>query len=398
MKHNKLFGFLLLFLIIAILAGGVIFFARNAKVDPFTASVSGENSAKMLWSFEYVQNDRPRVVSFFVILDGPTKQIGVLEIPSNLALYDTAASTYVPADLYFTDGGYKEYRKALASALQSEDFTYVFMNESMLADFIDLMGGVQLFIVEEEETLAQDTAQSTLAGSVNLDGSDIGAYVNSMENQSGDLLAVSSRRKEFITALLRKFQLNAETLTNKKTGKRFLSLVHTSLTKESLRALSGIIPTYAVERLFYQRINGVTRTVRVGDADRSMLFINSEVGSLPEIVDFFQRQIRNSSTRGGQSDVTLTILNGTVINGLARRARDLYEAAGFTVLSVGNAASTDVKQTAVIDRTGNKVFATAVATVINARSVITDISAVDAAGASITLILGEDFDGERVTQ
>lgn len=408
MKKNKVLGLGLLSLIIIIIIISSVFFIKNTQIDDFNAKILQDDTTMLLWSLEYSEykqsskTNTNHILSFLLIFDGTTNKIGILEIPAKLAVYDDKKSLYVPIEHYYINHGYTQYYNALLKIIGVNSLKYIFMDNTMLSNFVDMIGGIQLFIIEEEEAskvLSQNSVDNTVQiGNVNLDGPDVMKYLNNIEQSDSTSLLNASKRKELITSFLKGLQTNVTMFSNKKILKRFFSIIHTSLSQENMLALNDVIPTYPIDKLFYQRINGIIRKVMLDGEEKSILFINSEVGSISKIVDFFQKQIRNSAVALEKNKVTISILNGTVINGLARRVKEAYQAAGFQVISVGNASRNDIKKTSIIDRVGNKVSTELAAQVIGVRNIITDISTVDSSGANITLILGEDFDGERVIQ
>ena len=89
--------------------------------------------------------------------------------------------------------------------------------------------------------------------------------------------------------------------------------------------------------------------------------------------------------------MTLQILNGTTVQGLARRTATLFEGFGYEVVSIGNAESDQEEYTRIIDRRGDPERAQNVARIIHCTRVE---SLMDSdPPADITIILGRDFDG-----
>lgn len=101
----------------------------------------------------------------------------------------------------------------------------------------------------------------------------------------------------------------------------------------------------------------------------------------------------------GAERVTVDVLNAGGVDGMARIATDRLRAAGFDVVSLGNAASFDQDSTIVIDRVGSLQKAAAVAGVLGVRSVTSERDAnlfVD-----VTVRLGSDWEapaGEVVAE
>src|SRR5690606_17575458 len=91
------------------------------------------------------------------------------------------------------------------------------------------------------------------------------------------------------------------------------------------------------------------------------------------------------------AEISVEILNGTRVNGLARRTNDLLVNYGLQVLRYGNAEEQDVERTQVIYHTSIHA-AEQVAGLIRAETIIPGTSGgVD--GPDVTVILGRDFDG-----
>ena len=98
--------------------------------------------------------------------------------------------------------------------------------------------------------------------------------------------------------------------------------------------------------------------------------------------------------RGEDTGLTLEILNGTKIAGLARRTREIYQSFGFDVVSYGNAETQDIERTVIIDRKGDREGAARVASVIKCNNIVSGLSAYGSQkNADFTIVLGGDFDG-----
>ena len=67
---------------------------------------------------------------------------------------------------------------------------------------------------------------------------------------------------------------------------------------------------------------------------------------------------------------------------------------GYEVVSVGNAETSDVERTSVIDRYGDRVSATSVANVIRCK-IVEEEAIPSASPADFVIILGKDFNGRN---
>jgi LCP family protein required for cell wall assembly len=90
------------------------------------------------------------------------------------------------------------------------------------------------------------------------------------------------------------------------------------------------------------------------------------------------------------SEVSVQVYNGSGTSGLAADAAAELEAAGFVVAGTGNADSTDYEQTVIRHAAGDEALATALAGQVP--GAVVEVSE-DAAGGTVQLVLGSDFNG-----
>jgi LCP family protein required for cell wall assembly len=91
--------------------------------------------------------------------------------------------------------------------------------------------------------------------------------------------------------------------------------------------------------------------------------------------------------------VSVEVLNGSGVSGLAARAKGELETAGFTVTGVGNADSSDHAQTVVRHAAGDEARAATVAAQVPGSAVELDDTLT---AGTVQLVLGEDFNGVGV--
>ncbi len=400
--RKKIFVYILLLLIVGVFAGLILLLSKNIQTDAMSQAFSKAKTIPLLLSLEY--GDKKHITSFLLLFEPKKKQIGVLEIPSYLGVYDKTLSQYIPIEYYYANRGYKAYYEKLSTEIGREGIKYLFMDTASLSQFVDMIGGVKLFIIIEYLNLIEESSSLSIneqahIGSINLDGPDMARYYNKIELSNTMRLLKASQRKEIIISLLQKLRSESYIFKSFRIANRFLKITDTTLSAKNIQLVTQNLLKYDVSKILYQPLNGSVKEIDNKDKKKkvAIFFLGSEIGGLRRISQIFEKRLKENSIRKSNGEnITLTILNGTVINGLASKTKELYEAAGLTVLSVGNAQEDSVQTTVIIDRIGNKVNANIVAEVIGAKNIITDITTVDSAGANFTLILGEDFNGEQV--
>ncbi|MEM9424987.1 MAG: LytR C-terminal domain-containing protein, partial [Spirochaetota bacterium] len=98
--------------------------------------------------------------------------------------------------------------------------------------------------------------------------------------------------------------------------------------------------------------------------------------------------------------VRVEILNGTNVSGLASRTGVLYSQQGFDVIHIGNADRSDYDKTVVINLHSNNLDdVRRVAELIGAENlVLQPLPGGEQAEAEVSVVLGRDFDGNRVAE
>ena len=106
--------------------------------------------------------------------------------------------------------------------------------------------------------------------------------------------------------------------------------------------------------------------------------------------------------------LTVEVLNGTAINGLAGRTAEILRSFGYDVITIGNADRNDYESTVVIHRSGDESFVREFADIIRCRNIRSEVFANDGMEgdfdmqdveykADITLLIGRNFNGRYVT-
>ena len=164
-----------------------------------------------------------------------------------------------------------------------------------------------------------------------------------------------------------------------------------NLSNESLRHLFGELARLDTERIVLQRLTGTPRIVE----GIPLLFPHYDGELVRDIVKQTLNALLNAEAIAVSDKVfTIEILNGTTTRGLAQRTAEIFQSFGYEVVSVGNASSTDIALTSVVDRYGDPAAASTLANVIRCKEVESD-SAVPRSGASadFIIILGRNFNG-----
>lgn len=408
---NKIFAGILIGFIFIIIVGILIYFLQSTTLDVIEDAKLNGGTISLLISIHYHEDihdsEKSRILSLLLLLNPQTNQLGILELPGYTGVYNKKNDQIRPIDYSYTNNGYDAYFQSVKNTLQIPKLQYIFIGKDNFSNFIDLLGGIKIFLLNEEFSVLDNSfsEKDSNIGDIYFDGPGVVKYIQSMENSDSGELLKSTRRKELIIAILSQIQREHEVYANSNKIFTFYNqYIDTSFNKKGLKNILLIIKNYNLEQSYFQRLNGQIRNVSFTHDDATspenatILFTSNEVGGFANIVNFLENYLMQEYSEKIQDKISITVLNGTVFNGLAKKTSVLYKDAGFKVLFVGNASSNEIETSTIIDRTGNKVNANFAAQIIGVRSIITDITSVDQAGADLTLILGKDFDRGKLNE
>ncbi len=382
---------LFLFLIAAVLgATGVVLYFQ-LQTDEVSTYLDENDTLRIL--FVVHEDNQPRLSSL-LFLHPDNGRVAILDIPRNLGTVIPGEERIDGIGTLFDADDPMPYRTSVEHFVAQEvGFHLVFSVEELQA-FIDLVGGIQVFVISDYA--ATNEPMLLPSGNVVLDGTKALAYL--LEATEGlTVLERVGRNHAFVQAFFRSVQSEVRFLSHRDTVPYRQELIGGGLDKRAMDGFLGVVSATDFDQLIARQIQGNLRSVDVAGETKQLLFPHFEGQWLQQSV----RQVEEALTAAEEvSDqaalIEIEVLNGTSINGFARRTSQLFEEYGFEVRRFGNADSNQVEHTLVIDRRGYASYADRVAGVIQAPRVVTEV--VPGSDVDVTVILGGDFDGTVVRE
>lgn len=380
---------LVLIFLVIIVTGGVLYVQLRTD-DVGSRLVTGEIVRTLVVAHE---NNQP-FLSFVLFYHPETERAAVLDIPGNLGGVIRSLGRVDRVDAVFAHQTPDLFRAEVERFIGvSIPFTLV-MSDEQLIDFINLLGGVDLFIINDYREMDGNDPILLPTGNVRLDGEKAVQYVRYQDEVETELEQIG-KRQAFVQSLLRSIRRNVRFLSDPDVVELRSRFIETDLDVRAQTTLFTAIGNIDPERVVGRRVQGTTRAVEVEGTVRQLLFPHFEGQWLKQAVQQVQQTLASAEeVVAEQVVVRLEILNGTSRSGLARRTAELYEAYGFEVRRFGNAESDQIEHTLVVDRRGIGDLSQQVAQVIQAQRVVTEVQ--PSADVDVTLILGRDFDGSVV--
>ena len=391
-NSNK--GMFLLFLIFVILVSVLVGLVLSLRVSTVDENLKSDRVIKTL----VVMEDTNRVLFTDVFIYYPVSQRGALiNILENTGAIFSSLGRVDSIDSVYLEKGIDAYKTEIEKLVGQTIPFYIIFNLTKFGELTDMLGGMKIFIPSPVDVKdAQGTRYLLPSGVVSLDGEKIQTYLNYEKNDEpeDDLI---ERRQNVILAFFSALSRNEKIIRNKKTfnfiGEKMLS----NLVNDEFYRLMSIVSALDSEHLVPQSITGSKRVV-----DGKTLLFPYYDGQL--IKDVF-KQVSNSLISLNNANVNRTyvleILNGTLVQGLARNTMALLQSAGYDILSTGNADSNDYEKTVIINHIGNAEIAKNLGDFIRCTNIVDESVSADADSTSVsnvdfTIILGKDFDGRYV--
>ncbi len=381
---------LLILIFLAIVVTGVFLYLQ-LRTDSVQAVISQGGVVRTL-VVAHEENDP--FLSVLMLYNPQTKRLALLDIPSSVGMVLRPLGRVDGVGAVFDGTDSDVYRRQIEQLTGVAIPFLISLDQQQLQHLVDLLGGLELFIITDYSDSDRADALLMPSGLVRLDGQRAVRFLRNAGDSDNDLERVG-RRQSFVQAMLREIQSQNEFLLHPDVVPLRDRYMTTELESRAISSFFRTLGQIDPERVVRRRIQGTVRTVDVAGQPRELLFPHFEGQWLQQSVQQVEQTIAGAVEDFAETVVvTVEILNGTGRTGLARRTAELYEGLGFEVVRVGNADSTDVTHTLVIDRRGFGDLAEQAANVINARRLVTDVEA--DSEIDVTVILGGDFDGSTV--
>ncbi|MFP4382987.1 MAG: LCP family protein [Spirochaetia bacterium] len=393
MKSGKKFdrGLIILGFIIIITAAMAVFLFLQLKTDEVTEKAENGEILRVLLT---VGDGTVPLTSQVFLYHTVTGNSFLLDVPGNIGSIIEKHNRIDRISILYEEGTINSYVSRIENILGIRIDYYIDIDFDNIEPITDLLGGMEIFIPEPVYNVEGDSPTLLPSGNVLLDGRKMLTFL-SFQGAAGLEEMTADRRQDFIKTMLVKWGEQSDYLTKQGVFKILWELLDTNIDKQAFTSFLNLLGNNDIQP-DRQRVMGNQRIVD----NTVLLFPHFEGKLLRQQMDQRLSVLENDYTEnGGSVPVTLEILNGTTVNGIARRTKDIYESfQGFNVMAFGNADSQDYEHTVVIDRTGVKEKAERAAEIIGCKRIETRIDEVSESSAHVTIILGKDFNGQFVKE
>ncbi len=333
-----------------------------------------------------------------LFIDSVTDKGFLLDVPPNTGSIIESLNRVDGIGVLYQEEAPDELKNKIAEMVDHPVLFYLDFSLEDFGNIVDLCEGIELFIANSIESVTDDRITLLPAGNVVLDGSKVKDYIRYEDPGERELERID-RNHKLIQALLRSISEKSVYLQKDRVFRLFRDFCGSNMDGKALQKFIQKISEIDIERIGKRRVLGNIRTVD----GKELLFPHFEGELLVQTVTQNLEALESTEIRDTNDlSISVNILNGTTVTGLARRTKDLMENFGFEIVSFSNADSNDVEKTAVIDRTGDISNAQRVGEVIRCNNVYTEMDDISAESMEfhpdVTVLLGKDFDGRYVKE
>ena len=390
---------LLLALIVLLLIAGVILIFHIFSSNPVDDLLNKGVVVNILF---VIENDRMPLSTYVLMYYPVTKRAAIYDIPGDIGLLIARTNLVDRIDSVYDSSKINNFQNEIEKLLGVKiDFSIVITKDNLVS-IVDFLEGVEIFIPTPVSYMENNEIILFPSGMTVLDGDKAGLFaVYSLPNEDSDM-EISRRQRFFLGLLNRQIQMN-DMFKNKQAAKAYYSFFKTSMNQNSLMRLFEEFNHIDTDRVNIQSVSGNLREV----SGKRLIIPLYEGNLIKDIVrqtiDALTREIEGFFI---EQTLTVEVLNGTAVNGLAGRTADMLSGFGYVIISTGNADRNDYDQTMIIHRSGDENLVNDFADIIRCRNISQDFSQVlqdDGSAvrgteykADITLIIGRNFNGRHV--
>jgi polyisoprenyl-teichoic acid--peptidoglycan teichoic acid transferase len=279
-------------------------------------------------------------------------------------------------------GALKTVEKELAEILGQSPNYKITIQENNFKRIIDLAGGLPVYF-EPKATVTSLKYNRPNNGNYVLDGEDAFDYLTKLDGKEALSFVYRLEKQESALLSFYSFIHNNKELIKKPWLQFFVSLIDTNMSEDEVSSLIDFL----LEDEIYFGVSELPGEIQASsNKDEFSLKIRKDTAKIAFkkfeadlLSEFFADTERSR----------VEVLNGTSLNGLAKKGKSLLNERRIKVLSVENAWSDDFKESIVLNRSGNTKISTKVAEAIQSQNVFFSIR--KELGLDATVVLGENF-------
>ena len=412
-SFSRMYG--VLFCIFVVALGTLIF--SLIRTDLITNTVLRKKNIPFLL---ILADDDGPLLSQAVLFHAKTRRLALIDVPPEAGDLLPQLQRSDRYSVFYRQKDKKAYRESIEELLKIRFLFVLDLHIDKLVPLVDLLEGIDLYFFAPVDQIDVKTKKRYIynAGRQELDGDQARNFLYLGRNllpyneyladqQPADDLSLDNeaalRQKNLRFA--RELLLGIASVLQRYGDEReryidwFYRYFDTDLNKRAFRRFLRYLSEMDVQaaEVIFQDYLGKLRQVR-GKRIHFPIYDGEVIRS--QVVRISAQLQTQDEIMAQEYPVRLEVLNGTNIAGLASRTAAIYTNQGFDVLKVDNAERADYEKTLIVNlHSSSEDDVRRAAAVIGAENLILQpLPGGEQAEAEVRVILGRDFDGNRVAQ
>ncbi|WP_295296814.1 LCP family protein [uncultured Brachyspira sp.] len=317
--------------LIIIIISFLLYYFLYSQIDS-----ARKNDEELYFSILFINENNEPYGAYIGAVSSLHNRIGLIGLPRNVALWKNKKDNPIPLKELYKEGGDSAVFNAIENTLDKKITYKITLDNNSISDIIDLIGGVKMYVEEPIHYIAKNSLYN-----INFDigewifqGNKVVSYLHYISMKQYEDIETLYRLEDVIINLMISFIQSPELksmIIRKDMRNAIYSKIKSNLRPPDIKAILKIISNSSEKSLIVQNIDA-----RV---DEKGILIPLLEGSafIKQIEDLaLYVGLKTERSELNNEDVSLIILNGTDVSGLADRINIRMRYRGFAAGEYGN--------------------------------------------------------------
>lgn len=317
--------------LIIIIISFLLYYFLYSQIDS-----ARKNDEELYFSILFINESNEPYGAYVGAVSSLHNRIGLIGLPRNVALWKNKKDNPIPLKELYKEGGDSAVFNAIENTLDKKITYKITLDNNSISDIIDLIGGVKMYVEEPIHYIAKNSLYN-----INFDigewifqGNKVVSYLHYISMKQYEDIETLYRLEDVIINLMISFIQSPELksmIIRRDMRNAIYSKIKSNLRPPDIKAILKIISNSSEKSLIVQNIDA-----RV---DEKGILIPLLEGSafIKQIEDLaLYVGLKTERSELNNEDVSLIILNGTDVSGLADRINIRMRYRGFAAGEYGN--------------------------------------------------------------
>lgn len=319
------------FIFIIIAVTFILYYFLYSKIDSAI-----KKDEELYFSVLFIDENNEPYGAYVGTLSSLHNRIGLIGLPRNVALWKNKKENPIPLKELYKEGGDSAVFNAIENTVNKKITYKITLDNNSISDIIDLIGGVKMYVEEPIHYVENDSTYN-----INFDigewifhGNKVVSYLHYVTMKQYEDIETLYRLEDVIINLMISFIQSPELksmIVRKDMRNAIYSKIKSNLRPPDIKAILKIISNSNEKSLIVQNIDA-----RVDDKGilNPLLGGSAFVKQMEDLSLYVGLKTERSELNN--EDVSLIILNGTDVSGLADRINIRMRYRGFAAGEYGN--------------------------------------------------------------